>query len=266
MSFEPRGRSSEISAQDKGAVTAAEIGSNGFCASADIVRCGLVAERQESALREQFIAVLGHDLRNPLSAIISGMQLMSKGQMDAQQATVAKLVSTSADRMSGLIDDIMDFARGRLGDGMTLARNFVQLDPFLTQVIDELRSTWPTRTIKAEVSLLDAVYCDPGRLSQMLSNLLANALIHGATEGPVFIRAFCQNGVFELSVSNTGDPIATADIARLFQPFTRDEVRPCRSGLGLGLYIASEIARAHGGQLHATSTADETRFTFRMPV
>ena len=237
----------------------------GFCHGHDTPQCGLIAERKASALREQFIAVLGHDLRNPLAAIISGMDIMSMSPMDERQIVVARLVQSSAARMSALIDDVLDFARGRLGDGMSLTHRPVNLGPVLIQVIDELRSSHAERQISADVTLPDAVDCDPGRLSQLLSNLVANALVHGSETGPITIQAHCDAKAFILSVANCGDPIPKAAIARLFQPFTRDEIRPSQQGLGLGLYIASEIARAHGGQLEAKSDPSETRFTFIMP-
>ena len=95
---------------------------------------------------------------------------------------------------------------------------------------------------------------------------MANAVTHGAPDGLVYVKAHVEGGWFELSVANGGTPIPPGAIERLFQPFTRDEVRPSQQGLGLGLYIASEIARAHGGTLSAESSTIETRFTFRMPI
>jgi signal transduction histidine kinase len=98
----------------------------------------------------------------------------------------------------------------------------------------------------------------------MFSNLLANALTHGDPDGPVRVSARCDDGGFELSVVNLGEPIPPDTVERLFQPFTRASVQPGQEGLGLGLYIASEIAHAHGGTLEVESTNEETRFTFRM--
>jgi sigma-B regulation protein RsbU (phosphoserine phosphatase) len=100
----------------------------------------------------------------------------------------------------------------------------------------------------------------------LVSNLVGNALAYGRADGPVRVEASTEGGMFELSVCNTGAPIPPATMERLFDPFTRGDVRPNRQGLGLGLYIASEIARAHRGTLTASSSPEETRFTFRMPV
>ena len=100
----------------------------------------------------------------------------------------------------------------------------------------------------------------------MVSNLLGNALTHGSPDSPVKIVASTENGVFMLWIANAGEPIPDAAMANLFQPFFRGQVRAGLQGLGLGLYIASEIAKAHDGTLTVTSTAEETRFTFLMPM
>ena len=110
------------------------------------------------------------------------------------------------------------------------------------------------------------VLCDQGRIGQLFSNLLGNALMHGADDGAVWARATVAAGVFELSVSNTGPEIPRAALVRLFRPFVRGGSSRRQQGLGLGLYIASEIAKAHGGTLEAASSPDETRFTFTMPL
>jgi phosphoserine phosphatase RsbU/P len=160
----------------------------------------------------------------------------------------------------------MDFARGRLGGGMILNRQLVHLEPVLCHVVAELRTAWPERIIETEFRVMEPIDCDAPRLSQMLSNLLANALTHGAQDGRVHVNAFLEENVFELSVSNSGKPISPEALERLFQPFTREDVRSSQNGLGLGLYIASEIARSHKGELTATSTEKITRFTFLMPM
>jgi sigma-B regulation protein RsbU (phosphoserine phosphatase) len=149
---------------------------------------------------------------------------------------------------------------------MMLNRQPVLLEPVLRHVVDELRIAWPRRAIEAEFRLLEPVDCDAARLSQILSNLLANALAHGSPKRPVHVHAFLEQNLFELSVSNSGRPIPPQALEKLFQPFTREDVRSSQNGLGLGLYIASEIARAHKGELKVVSTSEETRFTFRMPA
>lgn len=218
---------------------------------------------QLSAIREQFIAVLGHDLRNPLNAIITGISLLGMEELEANQAKIVQVMSRSAQRMNELIKNVLDFARARLGGGMLLDKKLVSLTPELAHVVDELKIIWPQREITAEFNLNEMVECDPDRVAQLFSNLLANAITHGAQDKAVHVRAFLKDEVFELSVSNSGNPIPEDHIQKLFEPFTREDIRKSQQGLGLGLYIASEISRAHGGELIVSSTHEETRFTFR---
>ncbi|HVF68199.1 MAG TPA: GAF domain-containing sensor histidine kinase [Pyrinomonadaceae bacterium] len=228
----------------------------------------LLDERQTAQLREQFIAVLGHDLRNPLNAVRVGSELLRMTQLDERAAPVLALIEKSAARMSGLVENILDFARGRLGEGLKLnLADDAGLQTTLEEVVDEVRVSWPGREVTCEFSLARPVRCDGARVAQMFSNLLANALTHGDPGGPVRVGARCDDdGDFELSVANRGEPIPPDTFERLFQPFTRANAQPGREGLGLGLYIASEIAHAHGGTLGVESSEDETRFTFRMPA
>jgi signal transduction histidine kinase len=227
----------------------------------------LSTEREHAVLREQFIAVLGHDLRTPLSAISAGGRVLLKTPLDERSLSIVGLMLNSVKRAAGIIDNVVDFARGRLGGGLTLQRGAPEpLEPMLTQVVDELRSAWPDRVIEFEATLTDPVNCDGGRIGQLLSNLVSNALTHGSPNTPVMVAAATRSGVFELAVSNQGEMIPPALIDKLFQPFVRADAQRDKQGLGLGLYIASEIARAHGGVLSAASSPGNTTFTFRMPM
>jgi signal transduction histidine kinase len=226
----------------------------------------LLDERQTAQLREQFIAVLGHDLRNPLNAVRGGAELLQLMPLDAKAAPVVVIIQRSAARMAGLIDNVLDFARGRLGGGLSINRVAdAGLATMLEQVVAEVRTAWPGRAVDCDLALNRPVNCDGARVAQMFSNLLANALTHGDPSGPVRVRARCDDACFELSVTNHGTPIPPETVERLFRPFSRASDRPGREGLGLGLYIASEIARGHGGTLEVASSAEETSFTFRMP-
>jgi len=225
----------------------------------------LAEERRAAELREQFIAVLGHDLRNPLAAIQGGMRVLEKTALEAKASQVVGLVNSSVGRMAGLIDNVMDLARGRLGGGLALNRSTDPIEPVLRQVILELETAYPSQIIEASFQLDHPVECDPVRIGQLVSNLVANAMTHGASGAPVIVRASSTPETFEVSVSNSGEPISPAAMAKLFLPFERGSVRPNQQGLGLGLYIASEIAKAHGGALTVDSTAERTIFAFRMP-
>lgn len=179
---------------------------------------------------------------------------------------LADMMRTSALRMEALIDNIMDLARGRLGGGLTLNRAPEPLEPVLQEVIGELVVAMPERVVVTDFALGEPINCDRWRIAQLFSNLLGNALTHGSTNRPVRVRAVSGAEGFELSVANEGEAILPSDLPRLFQPFQRGANRPSREGLGLGLYIAHEIATAHGSTLDVASTPEETRFTFRMPT
>lgn len=222
-------------------------------------------ERQTAQLREQFIAVLGHDLRNPLNAISGGAQILQKMPLGEDAIPVVGMIRNSAARMGRLITNILDFARGRLGGGLSMTPVIDDnLQMTLEQVIAEMQSAWPTRTIESEITLTQPVACDSERIAQLLSNLLVNALTHGDPTAPVRVQAHSDDSGFELSIANQGEPIPPDTIKHLFQPFSRASARPGQQGLGLGLYIASEIAHAHRGSLEVDSSTDETRFTFRL--
>ena len=226
------------------------------------------AEREAAVLREQFIAVLGHDLRNPVAAIAAGIgMLQRREQLSTKASAILTEMNSSVARASDLINNVLDLARGSLGGGLVLQRNAdAPLTPVLTQVIAEMGVIAPGRHIEARIKIEEPVCCDRGRIGQLASNLLSNAVTHGEKAQPIRFEAFTDNGRLELSVANAGAPIPEEVLPRLFQPFFRGDVRPSRNGLGLGLFIASEIAKAHFGELEVTSSAKETRFRFTMPA
>jgi signal transduction histidine kinase len=233
----------------------------------DASEATLLGEREVSELREQFIAVLGHDLRNPLAAIAAGVRLITKAKSADDTIEITGLMQKSISRLSQLIDNALDFARGRLGGGLTLQRGSNEpLEGVLDQVAAELRSIHTDWDIQTRFDIRQPVNCDSQRIGQLFSNLLGNAVTHGSPDKPIVARATTENGIFELSVANGGDAIPPATREKLFQPFYRGAVKKSLQGLGLGLFIASEIARAHGGTLDVTSDASETRFSFRMPI
>jgi signal transduction histidine kinase len=216
-------------------------------------------------LREQFIAVLGHDLRNPLASVDAGVRLLRSRPLDNKALQIVSLMENSTKRMAELIDNVMDFARGRLGGGISVNRVIdTKLEEALAQVTDELRVAWPDRVIESDITLNHPVACDSARIAQLLSNLIANALTHGDPAGPVRVHVRSDEDNFKLSVTNQGNPIPPETISRLFQPFSRASSQLNQQGLGLGLYIVMEIARAHDGTMEVTSSPEETRFTFRM--
>lgn len=226
------------------------------------------AEQDAAVLREQFIAVLGHDLRNPLAAITAGVRMLTdrEGLSERGRRVVSEMNACVA-RASALVENLLDFARGRLGEGIALSRNRqAPLTPVLEQVVTEVRTIFPNRTIVSDFAIREPVACDHGRLGQLAANLLSNAVTHGAPNVPIRVEAFTDDTSFIFSVVNGGDPIPPAALERLFEPFVRGAVRKSQNGLGLGLFIVREIAKAHGGTVAVSSSEEETRFTFTMPL
>jgi phosphoserine phosphatase RsbU/P len=225
-------------------------------------------EHEAAVLREQFIAVLGHDLRNPLAAIAAGVRLLQKHEtLGTRGERVVQEMAASMARASSLIDNVMDFARNKLGNGLEINRDReASLTPVLEQVVNEIRSIAPERSVNAQFSIDEPVDCDRVKLGQLASNLLANAVTHGDPSQPITIRAQTTPTQLVLSVANGGIPLDAESQRKLFQPFFRGNVRRSQNGLGLGLYIVSEIAKAHDGTIEVSSTENETRFVFTMPL
>jgi sigma-B regulation protein RsbU (phosphoserine phosphatase) len=226
------------------------------------------SEHETSVLREQFIAVLGHDLRNPLAALASGIRLIgSKETLSTRGHVILHEMDASVSRALALIGNVLDFARGRLGQGIPLElESSRSLRPVLEQVVTEVRTIAPGRDIRAQLDINTSFLCDPLRLGQLVSNLLSNAVTHGDPASPIVLDAKTTLDSFVLSVGNGGASIPEEAQQRLFRPFFRGAVRASQNGLGLGLFIVSEIAKAHGGTIEVSSTEEETRFTFTMPL
>lgn len=224
----------------------------------------LMEEQTNAEIREQFIAILGHDLRNPVGAISSAAQLMFRTSLDEKNLKLAKIIQDSTIRIRGLIDNMLDFASGRLGGGIVLNYdNDKDLEETLHQIITELRTVYPEREISVDLNLNDPVEGDYKRIAQLFSNILANAITHGSKGSPIIVRAKSEPAFFELSVINKGNKISPETEKHLFKPFSRGKIHQGQEGLGLGLYIASEIANAHKGQILVSSKEEETCFTFQ---
>lgn len=227
----------------------------------------LEEERETAKLREQFIAVLGHDLRNPVAAFQSGIRLLATQPMDAGGQQVLDLLQGSVSRMDDMIRNMLDFARLRLGSGVVLERDANKpLSETIEQVALELKAANLTRDIQIAIPPLPKLSVDHNRIAQMLSNLIGNAVTHGAPDQPVRIGANVEGDLLSIYVANGGAPIPEDILPKLFLPFYRQEEGVTKDGLGLGLFIASEIARVHGGKMEVASDESETRFTCTLPV
>jgi len=231
------------------------------------IEAKLREEKEIALLREQFIAILGHDLRNPVGAIMSGAELLKTFNLDDNGKQITTIIQNSSYRITGLIENMLDFAQGRLGGGIKInAILDFSLEESLHQVIRELKLMYPQRDVRVTFAINRQIYCDGKRIAQLFSNLLGNALAYGDPEKPVTIEAHSTSNEFILSVCNAGQRIPDNVIAHLFQPFSRGTVKMGQKGLGLGLYIANEIALAHMGHIEVSSSEKETCFTLKMPA
>ncbi|ANJ54650.1 GAF domain-containing sensor histidine kinase [Pseudomonas silesiensis] len=227
----------------------------------------LIQEQEAGELREQFIAVLGHDLRNPLFAISAGAEMLLRKFPDPATDKLVRHILTSARRATKLVNDVLDFTRGTMGKGIpVIIEPCPDLEGALRHVIAEIQSVHPDRSIVASIGDLRGAQCDRERVAQLASNLVANAVAHGDAAGSVVVSARIDQGTFVLSVKNQGQ-IAEQVLPHLFRPYSRPSHDTPQAGLGLGLYIASEIAKSHGGTLEVVSNAEQgTIFTFSLPL
>lgn len=233
----------------------------------------LLAEREQdlqraAQFREEFIGVVGHDLRNPLSAILTGGHLLlDQGRLTKSQMLVAQRIISSARRMNRMVDELVDFARGRLGSGIPISRNATDLRHVCQAVVDELHLTHPSTRIALTATGNLKGQWDKGRLTQALSNLAWNAVQYSTSSSVIRIDAVGEVRSVRLTVTNEGSTIAADELASLFEPFRRGRRRRKNaSGLGLGLYIVDRIVRAHEGTIEVRSNrADGTSFIIRLP-
>jgi signal transduction histidine kinase len=228
------------------------------------VREALARERELAGLREQFMAVLGHDLRSPLASILGGASFLLELDPGETERTVLQTIESSGRRMHRLIDDIMDFARGRLGGGFPIVPEEHDVGGIVAAVVGEMRSAHPDREIRVHDGAGVLAELDRPRFVQMLTNLVGNAMEHSPSSEPVEIAVEADGERVRIAVSNAGDPIPEEALPHLFDPFFRSGELSEGSGLGLGLYIAAEIARSHGGEIRAES-GERTVFTVELP-
>ncbi|WP_340586215.1 PAS domain-containing sensor histidine kinase [Erythrobacter alti] len=222
----------------------------------------------EAVLREQFVAVLGHDLRNPLAAVQVGSKMLESNHDDRERtALIIAEIGAATSRALDLVKDVMDFARGRLGSSfpVELERSST-LQEAIEHVVSEVQIAHPEREISYDISVTKPVDCDEARICQLFANLVSNALQHGDTETPVEVRAWIESDRFHAEVANAGAPIPREILKNLFQPFHRGKSSRNRDGLGLGLYIVNQIAEAHGGEMSVLPKDGKNVFRFEMPT
>lgn len=221
-------------------------------------------------LREQLIATVSHDLRNPLGTILMAVQMLLRGDhLDAEGAKIVDGIHRSVDRMSKMIAQLLDFTRAHSGAGLPLERGPTNLQAVCRQVVEELelQHSMPGRFRCEFHGNLSGAW-DANRLEQLVSNLGGNAIEHGAPDTPIDIRVLDEGEEVLLEIHNQGPPIPSEFLPFVFTPFRQASGKkgPKSGGLGLGLYISDQIVRGHGGSIVALSTdAEGTTFSVRLP-
>jgi signal transduction histidine kinase len=220
-----------------------------------------------SDLQRLTLGVVGHDLRSPLQAIKMATEvLLRRGDLNDAQADSVRRIARSADRIAGIVRDLLDYTRARQGETLQVEREELNLDDVCRLVVLEMQSAHPDREIAFDSSgdLLGA--WDPVRVGQVLSNLLSNALEHGAPTSPVRVSLTADKAAANITVFNEGPQIPLEARTFIFEPYRRaDGSHRTGRGLGLGLFIVREIARAHGGEVTVKSDDAGTSFVVRLP-
>lgn len=222
--------------------------------------------------RKMVLAVLGHDLRSPLGAVLMAGDLLQRQKgLDAKGMVLATQVCTSAQRANAMINDLLDLARCNLGTGIPVDLRRVALNPICHAVIDELRTAFPQAKITLDEQAHITGQFDPDRIAQVFTNLVGNALRHGDSTSPIKVTVGKVPGATRVSVQNSGEPIPPEVMPYLFKPEGRYSSysageRGSTAGLGLGLFIASEIVASHGGRIEVESTEQQgTTFEVILP-
>jgi PAS domain S-box-containing protein len=231
-------------------------------------RAALAEKARHQQFQERFLAILGHDLRNPLAAIDTGAGLLRQRATDPINIRVIDRIRSSSLRMSRMINQIMDLTRTRLAGGLEVRRQPGDLRDTIERIVEELRTAHPARAFVLQCSSLPGRW-DRDRMEQVFSNLIGNAVHHGEQKSPITVRGEVRGQQVVVEVHNRGPAIPEEVQPMLFNAFRRGE-RDSRTakteGLGLGLYISHEVIRAHEGSIEVHSTPSEgTTFRVTLP-
>jgi signal transduction histidine kinase len=212
------------------------------------------------------MAVLGHDLRGPISTVrMSASSLLRElGNPDKAAVTIDR-IRRGADRMAEMVSQLLDFTRTRLGSGFEIKKQRREVVSFMREILADFAVTHPERELVRDFPESVNADFDADRLRQAILNLLSNSGAYAPPHTPIVIRIAREPDALSITVENGGPPVPDDVRDKLFNPFARARKGGRSGGLGLGLYITQEIAKAHGGVVTFTSDEDATRFTLRLP-
>jgi len=228
----------------------------------------LSQEKDRSVFAEQMVGIVSHDLRNPLSTMSMAAELLGRLGPDVRQAPVIEGLARSVLRARRLIDDLLDFTQARIGRGLPIKIVPLDIHDVVARHVEDLAQSYPDRKFHHVSEGDPRCGADGDRVFQLLGNLVANAVAYGDPGAAITIRSTCRDGHASLEVHNLGRPISAELLPTMFQPMVRGSEAPSGTrSVGLGLFIVSEIARAHGGHVAVTSTnEDGTRFVATWPA
>jgi sigma-B regulation protein RsbU (phosphoserine phosphatase) len=223
--------------------------------------------KERAMFAEQMMGIVSHDLRNPLSTIMTGAALLGRGELSPSQQRLVARISRATEGATRLIADLLDFTQAQLGSGLTVVPEPIDLHAVVGEAVEDLRFAYPGRKLVDERVGEGPCLADANRLAQLVGNLVSNAITYGTPEAPVRVISKVEENAFAISVHNQGPAIPPDVLPHIFQPMSRgSEAGRASRSVGLGLYIVREIARAHGGQTSVTSVAAEgTTFTTVIP-
>jgi light-regulated signal transduction histidine kinase (bacteriophytochrome) len=238
----------------------------------ELARVSNARRAQTETTRAQLLAMLGHDLRDPLNSINMAGMVLEKTDGGSNKGILGKRIQSSSNRMQRMIGQVLDMSR--IDRGLTLGIDLhpVDLAALVEDMVEEARLAYPTIAYELNIDLHTAgqavVLADAGRLGQVISNLLSNARHHGEPNQPIVIRLAPRDGQAVLDVANAGSPIPPETAGSLFNPFKRGSLNNPRNrtGMGLGLYIAQQIVREHEGEIDYRHEAGRVIFTVRLPL
>jgi signal transduction histidine kinase len=222
--------------------------------------------------KEMFLAILGHDLRTPIGAVMMSSEFMLEtGELAEPHLTLTSRIANSAKRMNQMVGALLDFTRSRLGGGIPIERAPMNMGKLAHDVVNEISAAYPTRTVEVDARGSLTGQWDCARMSQVLSNLTVNAIEHGSSTVPVVVAVKGDDNEVTIAVRNVGPQIPVDQLNGIFNPMKQRQAKAISrasgraENLGLGLYIAERIVSAHRGRIEVDSSAERTTFTVRLP-
>jgi sigma-B regulation protein RsbU (phosphoserine phosphatase) len=223
--------------------------------------------KRRASFAEQMVAIVSHDLKNPLTAIKMASDILARGENTGREVKLLGHISQSADRAERMIADLLDFAMARVGRGIAISPASVDLHALISLSVDELRIAFPHVTLLHQYSGEGSAYLDTDRTQQLIGNLVANSVAYGDLRKPIIVTSRLEEGQATVAVHNEGTVIPESTMATLFEPMTRGtQTDNDARSVGLGLFIVREIARSHGGDVSVSSSHEQgTTFDVRFP-